>query len=56
MLIRNVTYEIPALKKQTAKCQQIQTVSEIYQLRPQWSDRINNFFWSVYKLYGAPQL
>ncbi|XP_033625343.1 CDK5 regulatory subunit-associated protein 3-like [Asterias rubens] len=25
MLIRNVTYEIPALKKQTAKCQQIQT-------------------------------
>ena len=26
MLIRNVNYEVPGLKKQIAKCQQIQTV------------------------------
>jgi hypothetical protein len=29
MLIRNVTYEVPSLKKQIAKCEQIQVVSLI---------------------------
>ena len=27
MLMRNVTYEVPALKKQIAKCQQVQKVT-----------------------------
>lgn len=29
MLIRNVNYEVPSLKKQIAKCEQIQVVSLI---------------------------
>jgi hypothetical protein len=32
MLIRNVTYEVPSLKKQIAKCEQIQVVSLISNL------------------------
>jgi len=47
MLIRNVTYEVPSLKKQIAKCEQIQVVSLISNFYKLTKTELHRGLWSV---------